>query len=178
MSCSRIKCKPINYQSKHWTKKSRMFLSPSVCLHTRWWMKRYTFAKGTFTCLIIGFDSRCIDKWWEKSINCTHCFSPIINFLLRTREREWRLLPTFWFVLTRNSDVNVPSSSSRMKPWMVPLSRIDQASVPDRVLDCSSWQRHCSAIKRGAKGAKREKKNNKFFIRLTQLTNINISSFD
>ena len=44
-------------------------------------MKRYTFAVGTFTCLIVSFDSCCKNTRWEKSINCTHCFITVVHFL-------------------------------------------------------------------------------------------------
>jgi hypothetical protein len=44
----------------------------------------------------------------------------------------------FHFYFTRKSDANVPSSNSRIKPCIAPISRIDHASVPEMVPDCSS----------------------------------------
>lgn len=58
-------------------------------------MKRYTFTIGTFTCLIIGFHSRCVDIAGKKPIDCTHCFSSIINFLHEREEDREESLCSF-----------------------------------------------------------------------------------
>ena len=154
MSCARIECKPINYRPK---KESSDCISALICLHTGRWVKRYTFAIGTFTCLIIGFHSRCVDIAGKKPIDCTHCFSSIINFLHERGEERRESACSFSFsTYTKVGCELLHRRVPEQSLGMAPMSRMDQARVPESVFDCSSWQRHCSARKRGDKGAKRQ----------------------
>ena len=103
-------------------------------------MKRYTFAIGTFTCLII----RLLLLLYIYLMEEVHQLRTLFHYhhILPLGEKRKTLSiqqeKTSIILFTRNSDTNVPSSNSRIKPCIAPRSRIDHASVPDIVFDCSS----------------------------------------